>query len=100
MITGSGDYKGVQLKIWLKNENHMCWKNGEIFVTSPDMIQIIDSKTGHPYTNNLIKVGMEVSVIAMKARDVFRTERGLLALSPKAFGFDIEYVPLEERVFA
>ncbi len=97
-ITGSGDYKGTQLKVWLKNENHMCWKNGEVFVTSPDMIQIIDSKTGQPYTNNVIKVGMEVSVIAMKARDVFRTERGLLALSPNAFGFDMDYVPLEEKI--
>ncbi|MCE5209421.1 MAG: DUF917 domain-containing protein [Chloroflexi bacterium] len=97
-ITGLGDYKGTQLKVWLKNENHMCWKNGEIFVTSPDMIQIIDTKTGQPYTNNVIKVGMEVSVIAMKARDIFRTERGLLALSPKAFGFDMEYVPFEERL--
>jgi DUF917 family protein len=98
VVTGLGDYKGTQLRIWLKNENHMCWKNDEVFVTSPDMIQIIDSKTGHPYTNNVIKVGMEVSVIAMKARDIFRTKRGLLALSPKAFGFDMEYVPLEKRL--
>ena len=97
-ITGTGAYDGVNLKVWLKNENHMCWKNGEVFVTSPDMIQIIDSKTGQPYTNNVIEVGMEVSVIAMKARDIFRTPRGLLALSPRAFNFDVDYVPVEDRI--
>lgn len=97
-ITGKGAYAGTDLKVWLKNENHMCWKNGEVFVTSPDMIQIIDSKTGQPYTNNVIEVGMEVSVIAMKARDIFRTPRGLLALSPRAFNFDMDYVPVEARI--
>lgn len=97
-ITGKGMYADTDLKIWLKNENHMCWKNGEVFVTSPDMIQIIDTKTSQPYTNSVIEVGMEVSVSAMKARDIFRTPRGLLAFSPRAFNFDMAYVPVEARI--
>lgn len=97
-ITGKGMYVGTNLKIWPKNANHMCWKKGEVFVTSPDMIQIIDTKTGQPYTNNVIGVGMEVSVSAMKARDIFRTPRGLLAFSPRAFNFDMDYVPVEARI--
>ena len=65
----------------------MCWKNGEVFVTSPDMIQIIDSKTGQPYTNNVIEVGMEVSVIAMKARDIFRTPVSYTHLSRRSLRY-------------
>lgn len=95
-ITGTEDYEGQDLKIWVKNESHISWLNGEVFVTSPDMIQIIDKKTGHPYTNNVIEEGMEVSVIVMKAREVFRKERGIEVLGPKAFGFDINYTPVEE----
>ena len=95
-ITGEGEFEGTELKIWFKNENHMSWKNGEVYVTSPDMLQVIDSKTGHPYTNNKIEEGMNVTVIAMKAREVFRSERGLFVLSPKAFGYENEYVPVEE----
>ena len=34
----------------------------------------------------------------MKARDIFRTPRGLLALSPRAFNFDVDYVPVEDRI--
>lgn len=97
-ITGEGAFEGTNLKVWLKNENHMCWKNGEVYVTSPDMIQIMETATGQPLTNNLIQPGMKVSVIAMKARDIFRTERGLLCLSPRAFNFDVDYVPVEERM--
>lgn len=97
-ITGEGDYAGTNLKIWLENENHICWRNGEILATTPDMIQVIDSKTGQPYTNNIIETGMNVSVIVMKSRDVFRTERGLFFHNPRTFGFDVDYVPVEERL--
>ncbi|MGI6666849.1 MAG: hypothetical protein ACOX5Q_05250 [Bacillota bacterium] len=62
------------------------------------MLQVIDTDTGMPYTNNKIKEGMKVTVIAMKAREVFRSERGLSVLSPKAFGFDLPYRPLEKLV--
>ena len=95
-ITGEGAFQGTEIKIWFKNENHMSWKNGEPFVTSPDMLQVIDTAKGMPYTNNKIEEGMEVTVIAMKAREVFRSERGLFVLSPKAFGFDVPYTPVEQ----
>ncbi len=73
----------------------MSWRNSEPFVSSPDILQLIDGKTGMPLTNNKVKEGMSVAIIAMKGRDVFRSERGLVVLSPKAFGFDIPYRPVE-----
>lgn len=97
-VTGDGKFANTELKIWFKNENHMSWKNGEVFVTSPDMLQVIDERTGMPYTNNKIEEGMRVAVIAMKARDVFRSKRGLFVLSPKAFGFDVSYQPVENII--
>lgn len=95
-ITGQGEFAGTELKIWFKNENHISWKNSKVYVTSPDMLQVIDTKTGFPYTNNKIEEGMNVTVIAMKARDIFRTERGLFVLSPSAFGYNMPYIPMEE----
>lgn len=95
-FVGSGEFEKQELKVWFKNENHVSWLNGEPYITSPDMLQIIDAKTGYPYTNNKLTVGTEVSVIAIKARPEFRTERGLEILSAKAFDFDIPYVPLED----
>ncbi len=97
-FTGEGAFKGTTLKIWFKNENHICWKNGEVFITSPDMLIAVDAETGHPYTNNKIEEGQRVIVIALKARKVFRTSRGISVLGPGAFGYDIEYVPVEEKI--
>lgn len=95
-ITGEGEFAGTELKIWFKNENHMSWKNGEAFVSSPDMLQVIDLHTAQPYTNNKIEEGVEVAVVALKARPEFRLPRGIKTLGPRAFGFEVDYKPVEE----
>lgn len=97
-ITGDGSYEGEELKIWFKNENHICWKNDEVFVTSPDAINVVDATTGEPITNSDIKEGDKVAVIALKAIDVFKTEKGIDILGPRAFGFDYDYSPIENRL--
>ena len=97
-ITGEETYEDTNLKIWYKNENHICWKNDEIFVTSPDMLIVVNAETCEPYTNNKIEEGQKVAVIALKSRDVFRKPRGISVLGPKAFGYDVEYVPVENRM--
>jgi len=90
------DDSGKEIKIWFKNENHVSWLNGEYYVTSPDMLIIANTKTGEAYTNDTIEEGMEVTVIGVKARDVFRKQRGIDVLGPRAFGFDLDYKPIEE----
>lgn len=97
-VTGKDEFEGEELKIWFKNENHICWKNDEVFVTSPDSVNVVNAKTGEPITNSDIKEGDEVAVIALKAIDAFKSDRGIDILGPKAFGFDYEYSPIEERL--
>jgi hypothetical protein len=97
-ITGEGDFEGDEMKIWFKNENHICWKNGEVFITSPDSVNIVNAKTGEPLTNSVIKEGDEVAVIALKAVELFKTEKGVDILGPRAFGYDYDYVPVEKKL--
>lgn len=97
-IDGKDEFEGEELKIWFKNENHVCWKNGEVFVTSPDSINVVDTKTGEPITNSDIEVGNEVTVIALRAVESFKSEKGIDILGPKAFGFDYDYSPIEDRM--
>ncbi|MCB6994588.1 DUF917 domain-containing protein [bacterium 210820-DFI.6.37] len=97
-IKGSGADEGNEYKIWFKNENHVMWKNGEPYVTSPDIISVVDAKTGEPIANPLVEVGNEVCVIGLRANEVFRNEKGISILGPRYFKFDIDYVPIEERM--
>ena len=97
-IAGEGEFEGDIIKIWFKNENHICWKNDEVLVTSPDIITVVDVVTGEPLANPKISEGDNVAVIGLKARPMFRSEKGIGILGPKAFGFDYDYVPIENRL--
>ena len=98
-IKGLGEYEGQSFSIWYKNENHISWLNGGPFVTSPDCIAVVDLETGEALTNSAIAPDQKVAVIGVKTLDVaYRTEKGLEILGPRHFGFDIDYVPIEERV--
>ncbi len=96
-ITGAGDFAGNTYKIWFKNENHIMWENEEPIITSPDIIVVVNAKTGEPYANPVLAVGDEVCVIGLKARDIFKTERGIGILGPRYFDFDMDYIPIEQR---
>jgi DUF917 family protein len=87
---------GDLLKVWFKNENHVTWLDEKYWITSPDIIEIIDQKSGEPITNTDIKKGDSVSVIGMKSPDLFRSPEGLEVLGPRHFGFNIDYKPIED----
>ncbi len=96
-VRGSGDYAGQTLDVWFKNENHVSWLNGEPWVCSPDLLTLAYKESGEGTTNTLLKEGDELVAVGMKGLEAFRTEFGLNhASGPRYFGFDIEYVPIEE----
>lgn len=97
-INGLDEFSGQTFKIWFKNENHISWKNDKTFVTSPDLIIVVDMNTGEPITNTNLKINDRVGVIGIKAKEIFRTEKGLDILGPKHFGFDWSYRSIETLV--
>ncbi|NCB30542.1 MAG: DUF917 domain-containing protein [Clostridia bacterium] len=82
-----------ELKYWFKNENHVVWKNGKPYVTSPDIIAAIDTDTGEPVPNPLSHVGQHVALVALPCKP---EQENTTLLTPKYFGFDIEHVPVRE----
>jgi len=96
-VRGSGKYEGQTLDVWFKNENHVSWLNGKPWVCSPDMVTLAYRESGEGTTNTLIQEGDAVVAVGMKGLEAFRTPFGLdEASGPRYFGFDIDYVPIEE----
>jgi DUF917 family protein len=95
-IKGSGIFQGQEFKIWFKNENHISWKNEKPFVTSPDIIEVVELETAEPITNPSLQVGQNVAVIGVRARKQYATKRGIELLGPSHYGFDIEHTPIEK----
>ncbi len=98
-IQGTGDSAGQTLEVWFKNENHVSWLDGQAWVCSPDLLTLAYLESGEGTTNTLIKEGDKVVAVGMKGLEAFRTEFGLnQASGPRYFGFDIDYVPIEDLV--
>ncbi len=95
-IEGQGSFTGHTLEVWLKNENHVTWLDGKPWVCSPDLVTLAYKATGAGTTNTLIAEGDEIVAVGMKGLEAFRTEAGLACSGPRYFGFDIDYVPIED----
>ena len=74
------------------------WEDEVPVITSPDVITIVDINSGEPYPNPLLKEGDEVAIIGVKSREVFNNERGINVLGPRYFGYDIDYISIDERI--
>jgi DUF917 family protein len=97
-LQGLGDFAGRRFKIWYKNEYHVSWLDGKPFVTSPDSMVMVDLKTAEPALSFDFSVGDQVAVVGRRAWQGYRTPEGLGVFGPRHFGFDLDYVPVEERV--
>lgn len=97
-IEGEDEYSGRSFKIWFKNENVVCWLDGEVLVTVPDLICVVETETGRPVTNPFCRKGMKVCALGFKAPEVWRTGRGLSILNPRFFGFNVDWIPIEEKL--
>lgn len=90
-------YDGQDMyKVWFKNENHILWKNGKPYATSPDLITVIDLDSGRPVLNSHIKDGLNVGIVVSPIHDKYLTEDALKVFSPRYFGFDFDYIPFEK----
>ena len=98
-LEGTISVEGVKgrLEIYVKNEYLMAWLNNKPIVMCPDLIILVDSM-GNPILSNTVKEGLDVTVIASKAPSIWRTAKGLELFGPKHFGFNYDYIPIEELV--
>jgi DUF917 family protein len=97
-IEGEDDFSGQHLRLWFKNENHMSWLNGEPYVASPDILEVVDPQTGEPLSNTYLEKGQRIVVIGVRRRPQFDNQRGLEVLGPRHWGFDVEFRPIEKLV--
>jgi uncharacterized protein len=96
-IEGTGDYAGSILEVRFQNEHLVALRDGEIVVSVPDLIVVLDAETGEPITTEELRYGFRVTVIATPCDRRWRTDAGLELAGPRYFGYEIDYVPVEER---
>ena len=88
-------FSGVdKLEIEFQNEFLIAYINGEVEVTTPDLICIVTEEQGEPVTTELLRYGTRVAVIAVPAPPQLKTEIALEVVGPGAFGYNVDFRPL------
>lgn len=92
------DFDGRQenLKINIKNEYLLASQGDKVRASVPDLITIVDFETGEPINAERLRYGHRVSVFATGCPEFYRSEAALRVVAPGCFGFDLDYIPLEE----
>jgi len=94
-LSGTGEYAGHTMDIYLYNENHVALFDGKPFVSSPDLIIMANPESGEGYINTDIQEGNQVAVIGAKITPIFRSEKAIQYFGPRYWGFDFDYIPIE-----
>jgi DUF917 family protein len=96
VLEGVGDDRGRLLRLEIQNENLLALEDGKVLASVPDLITVVDTQTGGAISTESLRYGQRVTVLAWPCDPLWRTPRGLDVAGPKAFGYDIDYVPVEE----
>ena len=94
-VDGRNQWLGRKLRVSVKNENMVAWRDDRPVAMVPDLICLID-ESGHGVTNSKVRKGLTVTVLGVKSPPIWRTEKGLNYFGPKRLGFPFDYVPVEE----
>ena len=90
-IEGRDGWLGQAYRVEIKNENMASWLDGELHVTIPELICVIDLDNRAVLTNINHAVGMNVAVIILPAPEPFTTREGLKIFGPAYLGLDMPF---------
>jgi hypothetical protein len=100
VIEGLAEDAGRLIRLELQNEHLVALERGRLLASVPDLITVLDSETADAVSAERIRYGERVVVIAFGCDPIWRTVRGITAAGPRAFGYDFDFVPVEELAAA
>ena len=96
---GVNDFAGQSYRVYVKNENIVGWLDGELNAMAPDYIYNLDPDTGESTLGvgyGGYVVGEKVAMVGVKAPAPWRSKKGIELIGPRHFGFDFDFIPLEQ----
>ncbi|MEM9530749.1 MAG: DUF917 domain-containing protein [Pseudomonadota bacterium] len=85
-----------QLTINIKNEYLIARERDKVLATVPDLIVTVDQETSTPVNCERLRYGQRVTVFGVGCPPFYRSKAALAVVAPRCFGFDLDYVPLDQ----
>lgn len=98
-FAGVDEYEGRSYRVFVKNENIVAWIDGRLDAISPDYIYNLDPDSGESTLGvgyGGYVVGEKVAMVGVPAPAQWRSEKGIELIGPRHFGFDFDFIPIEE----
>jgi DUF917 family protein len=95
VVEGFGPDAGRLLRLEFQNENLLALLDGEPVASVPDVITVLDHHGAGAVVSERLRYGQRVTVIAFPCHPAWRTAPGLQLVGPRAWGYDLDYVPVE-----
>ncbi|MDQ0377036.1 DUF917 domain-containing protein [Amycolatopsis thermophila] len=83
---------GALLRLEMENEYLLALRDGRPVASTPDVITVVDHRTGVPVPCDAIRAGLEVDVLQLAAAPFWTDPRRLPVLRPRAYGIDSDPV--------
>ncbi|GDY28488.1 DUF917 domain-containing protein [Gandjariella thermophila] len=94
VIQSSSDDSVLELEF--QNEHLLARIDGKIRVVVPDLIAVVNAETAEPITTEGLRYGQRVGVLAIGAPAIMRTPEALSVFGPRAFGLDVDFLPMND----
>lgn len=95
-VIESFDGSEPELRLNIKNEFLLARINDQVVASVPDLITVLDYETSTPINAERMQYGQRVTVVGVGCPACYRSPAALKVVTPRCFGFDYEYVPLED----
>ena len=95
-VEGLGEHRGRTVVLEIQNENLVALDGDRVLASVPDIITVLDSETAEAIHTERLRYGQRVAVVAFPCDPIWRSPRGLALAGPRSFGYDFDYVPIEE----
>jgi hypothetical protein len=91
-VTVADHHDGALLRLEMENEYLLALRDGLPIASTPDVLSVLDHRTGVPVTCDAIRTGVEVDVVCLAVAPFWRDPRRLPFLRPRAYGIDCDPV--------
>lgn len=93
---GTGPDAGRRVRLELQNEYLLALEDGSVRAAVPDLICVLAADSGEAIVTERLRYGQRVVIAAAPGPEVWRSPAGLELVGPRAFGYDVEWVGVED----
>jgi DUF917 family protein len=87
-----------KVNIFYQNEYLLATDESGPIASTPDILMLIEENSGTPITSDSLRYGLQVALVAIVAPPIWQTAEGLAIVGPRAFGYEMDYQPVVERL--